>query len=463
MSQSLQQILICGYVQQFQQNYTLSMIPIEIVNMIYSFYPKKRMINEWITNKLINYETHRKIRQAIHFKTGEISLLTSIPIDSKNPLKISDSKIHKILQEFNIVKKINHENIIPFTNLNINAFEYDNNGNKTQCILYIFNHNHYCLLFDIICFIGCLNDNASRTYFQQIINGLLAIYELEIIAYSIMQHHLFLDSTFKLKLMIETDTFEIENSPQPKYMTPSPTSSFLTKDNRYKRSNNIFNIGILLFTMYAGFPPFQNAIDTDWWWDKLSKGWKYLVASEKQKYQKDREKYVAVSTRKIQLFWKAHERTRIFNDKIKNIIIHMLHPYNDYRYKIENIKRHKWYQEQCYNQKQLQTYMKDKLVETTQTYNVKIQKLLQQKAVMDLLDYEERCEYKTQNINNINVFKYRAKELDPYNDFMSNMEILKDEMLIMYGTYQFFTTVKPAEIAARLEVVADRNGNKLTV
>eukprot|EP01084_Bolivina_argentea_P219315 371995_1 len=33
----------------------------------------------------------------------------------------------------------------------------------------------------------------------------------------------------------------------------------------------------------------------------------------------------------------------------------------------------------------------------------------------------------------------------------------------MYGTYQFFTTVKPAEIAARLEVVADRNGNKLTV
>ena len=72
-------------------------------------------------------------------------------------------------------------------------------------------------------------------------------------------------------------------------------------NKKYTEKADIFAAGVILFIMLAGFPPFQNAVAKDWWFDKLMK----------QKYK---------------LFWMAHERTAKFSLESKDILQKMLAP-----------------------------------------------------------------------------------------------------------------------------------------
>merc|ERR1712107_901762 len=56
----------------------------------------------------------------------------------------------------------------------------------------------------------------------------------------------------------------------------------------------------------------------------------------------------------------------------------------------------------------------------------------------------------------------RADEIDPKQEFEKYVDHVKDDLFVN-TFYQFFTYAPPAEIAARLERVADRNGAKITI
>jgi len=56
----------------------------------------------------------------------------------------------------------------------------------------------------------------------------------------------------------------------------------------------------------------------------------------------------------------------------------------------------------------------------------------------------------------------RAKELDPKDEFLRYMDHVKDDLFVN-TFYQFFTYASPAEIAARIERIANRAGAKVTV
>merc|ERR1711902_458231 len=56
----------------------------------------------------------------------------------------------------------------------------------------------------------------------------------------------------------------------------------------------------------------------------------------------------------------------------------------------------------------------------------------------------------------------RAKELDPKDEFTKYMDHVKDDLFVN-TFYQFFTYAPPAEIAARVERIADRAGAKITI
>merc|ERR1712157_640786 len=53
-------------------------------------------------------------------------------------------------------------------------------------------------------------------------------------------------------------------------------------------------------------------------------------------------------------------------------------------------------------------------------------------------------------------------ELDPKNEFVKYMDHVKDDLFVN-TFYQFFTYAPPAEIAARVERIADRAGAKVTI
>merc|ERR1719273_1371727 len=279
--------------------------------------------------------------------------------------------------------------------------------------------------------------------------------------------NLLLDENYVLKIADFgfATSFVDDSGKSHKMKTACGTKGYLApellKGKKYTHKCDIFAYGIILFTTFAGFPPFQNAVETDWWWDKLSKGWKYIVASEKQKYQKDRDKHIAAGTAKIELFWKAHERTRQFDKILKNLLERMLHPYAEYRYDIKHIKAHKWYNGKTYNEQELRSYLQKRVRTVVKERATKIKKQLEEQGVTSTESYKRR-DPTSSGQGKQTPMEIRAKELDPKNEFVKYMDHVKDDLFVN-TFYQFFTYAPPAEIAARVERIAGRAGAKVTI
>merc|ERR1712003_317815 len=301
------------------------------------------------------------------------------------------------------------------------------------------------------------------------INGLEAMHKLGIAHRDLKPENLLLNENYVLKIAdfgFATSFLDESGSGKiQKMKTACGTKGYsapeLLKGKKYTHKCDIFALGIILFTTYAGFPPFQNAVETDWWWDKLSKGWKYIVASEKQKYQKDKDKHIAAGTAKIELFWKAHERTRQFDKILKNLLERMPHPYAEYRYDIKHIKQHKWYNGKCYNTQELKQYLQKRMRTVVKERAVKIKKQLEEQGVTSVDQYKRR-DPTSKGQQELTPMEKRAKELDPKNEFVKYMDHVKDDLFVN-TFYQFFTYAPPAEIAARVERIADRAGAKVTI
>jgi len=89
-------------------------------------------------------------------------------------------------------------------------------------------------------------------------------------------------------------------------------------DVSYTENVDIFSLGVVLFNMYAGAPPFIESRKSDWWFHKLA-------------------------TKNYDLFWKAHERTMTFSPALKILIQGMLRVNPKERFTIQDIKESIWY------------------------------------------------------------------------------------------------------------------------
>ena len=405
------------------------------------------------------------MKLGIHKKTGQKVALKIMLADESG--KISDSKKKQLIRELNVMKKVKHENVIQLIEFDENAEYPESNGDKTKCIVTVLEFAAGGELFDFLMFTGCFDEYASRAYFHQMINGLEAMHKLGIAHRDLKPENLLFDENYTLKIadfgfatsfvddsMGKTQRIKMKTACGTKgYLAPE-----LLKGKKYTHKCDIFALGIILFTTFAGFPPFQNAVETDWWWDKLSKGHKYIVASEKQKYQKDKDKHIAAGKAKIDLFWKAHERTKQFDSVLKRLLESMLHPYSDYRYDIKHIKQHQWFNGKKYNAEELKSYLQTRVRTVVKERAQKIKKQLEEQGVSSVENFTRR----DPTGQNKNAMQLRADELDPEDNFEKYVDHVKDDLFVN-TFYQFFTYARPAEIAARLERVADRNGAKITI
>jgi 5'-AMP-activated protein kinase catalytic alpha subunit len=82
--------------------------------------------------------------------------------------------------------------------------------------------------------------------------------------------------------------------------------------------SDIWACGVILFIMFAGFPPFQAPKISDWWFHKLKNS-------------------------RHDLFWRAHCRTVYFSDGFKDLINKILCPDASLRISLEDIRKHDWY------------------------------------------------------------------------------------------------------------------------
>merc|ERR1711879_594766 len=183
---------------------------------------------------------------------------------------------------------------------------------------------------------------------------------------------------------------------------------------------------------------------------------------EKQRFQKDKDRHIAAGKAKIDLFWKAHERTRQFDSVLKRLLECMLHPYSDYRYDIRHIKQHQWYKGKMYSADELKQYLQKRVRTVVKERAQKIKKQLEEQGVPSIDKFTVRATGSSDNESSPDPMQASAQRLDPQGDFDKYVDHVKDDLFVN-TFYQFFTFAPPAQIAARLETVAVRAGAKITV
>jgi len=92
----------------------------------------------------------------------------------------------------------------------------------------------------------------------------------------------------------------------------------ITRARHYSEIIDIFSLGVVLFIMYAGAPPFKQVKTSDWWFQKLATG-------------------------RYEQFWAAHERATQFSSALKRLLEGMLCVHPEKRITLEGIKRSVWF------------------------------------------------------------------------------------------------------------------------
>jgi serine/threonine protein kinase len=211
----------------------------------------------------------------------------------------------------------------------------------------------------------------------------------------------------------------------------------LLRGEKYSHLCDIFACGIILFTLYAGFPPFQHAIGTDWWWNKI----------ELKNYE---------------LFWLAHERSRKFNDSLKDLIIKMLAADPKERYDIKDIKKHPWFKGAVWGDRDLKKHIQRRRKTVAKE---RMKKMREKQANMAL--EQKKHKYRampdeTPVLADMDMMAKHSQELGSLEDFEAALENFDGREFVETYT-QFKTYTHPREIAERINIVAVFMSGECTV
>merc|ERR1719447_1262421 len=245
--------------------------------------------------------------------------------------------------EIEALKNIRHQNVMKLYAYNLNAqyplakgqdaaADTHGQGTKVQAskdqkfidtILLVLEYAPGGELFDILYYTSSLKEDVARTYFKQIINGLEACHNANVVHRDLKPQNLLLDSKYNLKItdfglskIIQSDADAIMKTTYVGtrgYQAPE-----LLLNQKYDLKCDIFSVGVILFILMAGYPPFEQASKNDKWFKPLMKG-------------------------NIDKFWKAHQKSPIAKiPAAKDLLTKMLCFTPKDRIDIEGIKKHQW-------------------------------------------------------------------------------------------------------------------------
>merc|ERR1719204_2188072 len=241
--------------------------------------------------------------------------------------------------EIEALKNIRHQNVMklyaqyPLAKDQDAAKDTHGQGSKVQgkdqkfidTILLVLEYAPGGELFDILYYTSSLKEDVARTYFKQIINGLEACHNANVVHRDLKPQNLLLDSKYNLKItdfglskIIQSDADAIMKTTYVGtrgYQAPE-----LLLNQKYDLKCDVFSVGVILFILMAGYPPFEQASKNDKWFKPLMKG-------------------------NIDKFWKAHQKSPIAKiPEAKDLLTKMLTFNPKDRIDINGIKQHAWMQ-----------------------------------------------------------------------------------------------------------------------
>lgn len=218
------------------------------------------------------------------------------------------SQLKQVQKEIKAMKQLSHVNIIRLL-----GYDLKSKLDSRDVIVMVQELAPRGELFDYLMYTRNFPQKMAIALFKQLMNGLQACHRKGIAHRDLKPENLLFDAQFNLKIADFGFSYIFQKGEGPKqrmrtelgtrgYMAPE-----ILENVKYDEKTDVFAAGVILFICLAGFPPFQNAVASDWWFDKL----------QKHKYR---------------LFWMAHERTASFTPEAKELIQKMLEPNPKNRY-----------------------------------------------------------------------------------------------------------------------------------
>ena len=257
------------------------------------------------------------------------------PDGSEYALKIFDlanpnfnQRAFKLLrEEVEATTQLNHENVVRY-----HDFKEDATLNKasgaTKNVAYIVQEMITGgELFDYIANTGAFTEEVCKYFFKQMLQGIHYIHSRGFSHRDLKPENILLDKNFNVKIVDFGFACPLEgrdgsgiNRSQigtPGYMAPE----IIAKQPYQGQVVDIFALGVILFIMRSGHPPFSQA-------------------SEEDRY------YQLLATNRSDLFWKAHSQRKAegyYSEDFKDLITCMLQFHPHQRLCIPDIVGHQWY------------------------------------------------------------------------------------------------------------------------
>jgi len=250
--------------------------------------------------------------------------------DQRQSARELQTQLRSVQKEIKSMKILNHPNIVRLLGYDLKCTVEDRSA-----IVMVQELAPKGELFDYLMHTKFFPQNMAISVFKQLVDGLTAIHGAGIAHRDLKPENLLFDNDYNLKIADFgfSYVFKKGDGPNTQMRTELGTKGYMAPEilngSKYDEKADIFAAGVILFICLAGFPPFQNAVSSDWWFDKLRK-------------------------KKHRLFWMAHERTATFSPEAKDIIQGMLEPTVSDRLDVNGIKQTSFYNSNCLNTEELQ-------------------------------------------------------------------------------------------------------------
>lgn len=243
------------------------------------------------------------VKLGIHIKTGN-----KVALKLLKEQKMSESANRQVRREIQAMSQLEHPNITHLISVDVDAkYKKRKGANWTHVMLVVLELAEGGELFDYLAHTGKFEEELAATYFFQLLQGVHTCHEAGIAHRDLKPENLLISKDYQLKVAdfglaaskLGTDGPSVNYTEcgTKSYMSPE---MFLGEGYDAKKAD-VWAAGVILFTILAGFPPYQEPVaDKDWWFNKLAR-------------------------QKFDLFWRAHERSKQFSPESKEIITAMLH------------------------------------------------------------------------------------------------------------------------------------------
>lgn len=234
-----------------------------------------------------------------------------------------DDRKESIMNEVNVMRKLNHKNIVNLIDFNEEAEFVKKSGKSRPVYSIALELAEGGELFDFIAETGNFSEEVARYFFHQLCDAFEYLHGEGISHRDIKPENILLDSKFNLKLAdFGLSTFKnMTDSVKGtlNYMAPE-----IILGERYSgKAVDLFAAGIILFVMVSRHPPFMSASHQD-------------------------KKYLYIGGNRPNKFWKNHSKTKpngtdFYSPELRDLVTSLLSFYATERPSLAEVKASEWY------------------------------------------------------------------------------------------------------------------------